>query len=296
MDGSSFTIPDLGEVVADVLGREIGVEVALGQSDEELRHAATGRREDLARGLTPFVCEVRHERADLARVECLREAGEHVLGHAGEADRGDGVDLDVELAALDREDAREADEAHLRSAVVGLAEVAEDARVRARVDDAAEALVAHDHPGRHGHVERTHEVGRDHGLEELRSHVVERLVAQDAGVVDDDVDGAEGVEGGLHDGFTALGGGDRVVVGDSNAAELLDLLDDEVRRAVVVAFAIHAATEVVDDHEGTATRQLESMAAAEATSGSGDDGDLAIQGQGRLSTHVGNSFRLSRFD
>ena len=57
-------------------------------------------------------------------------------------------------------------------------------------------------------------------------HVLERLVAQDAGVVDDDVDPAEGVERGLDDGLAALGRGDAVVVGDGLAAGGLDLVDD----------------------------------------------------------------------
>ena len=67
------------------------------------------------------------------------------------------------------------------------------------------------------------------GLEQLGGHVVERLVAQDAGVVDDDVDRAERVERGLHDGLAALGGGHAVGVGDGLAAEAVDLLDDLLR-------------------------------------------------------------------
>ena len=51
-----------------------------------------------------------------------------------ERQRGDRVGLDVVLGALDGEHAGEADEAHLRRAVVGLAEVAEDARPPTTVD------------------------------------------------------------------------------------------------------------------------------------------------------------------
>jgi len=59
---------------------------------------------------------------------------------------------------------------------------------------------------------------------------VERLVPQDAGVVDDDVDRAELVEGRLDDGLAALGGGDAVRVGDGDAAEVVDLLGGLVGR------------------------------------------------------------------
>ena len=58
----------------------------------------------------------------------------------------------------------------------------------------------------------------DDRVEQVGRHVVERLVAQDAGVVDDDVDPAERVERGLHDGLAALGRGDAVGVGDGLAA------------------------------------------------------------------------------
>ena len=63
------------------------------------------------------------------------------------------------------------------------------------------------------------------GVDQVGRHVVERLVAQDAGVVDHDVDGAERVDGRLHDGLAALGRGDAVAVGDGLAPERLDLVD-----------------------------------------------------------------------
>jgi uncharacterized protein YfiM (DUF2279 family) len=53
----------------------------------------------------------------------------------------------------------------------------------------------------------------------------ERDVAQDAGVVDEDVDRPNASIGGLDDGVAVL---DRVVVGDRGAAGGLDLVDDLV--------------------------------------------------------------------
>ena len=132
----------------------------------------------------------------------------------------------------------EPDEAHLRGAVVRLAEVAEDAGRRRRVDDAAVALLAHLDERRPGDVERALQVDVDDRVDEVGRLVVERLVAQDAGVVDDDVDALEGVERGLHDRRAALDRGDRVVVGDGLAAGGLDLVDDLLRRAGVGAGAV----------------------------------------------------------
>ncbi len=79
------------------------------------------------------------------------------------------------------------------------------------------------------------------GIEEVGIHVVERLVAQDAGVVDHDVDLAERVDRALHDRRAALGGGDGVGVGDGLAAGRLDLVDDELGRALVAPGAVDGA-------------------------------------------------------
>ncbi len=106
-------------------------------------------------------------------------------------------------------------------------------------------------------------------------HLVERDVAQDAGVVDDDVDAAARVDRGLDDLVAVLDG---VVVGDGLAAGGLDLLDDLVgggRRALPVAGA--AAAEVVDDDLGAARGEQQRVRAAEAVAGAGDDGDSSVE-------------------
>jgi hypothetical protein len=58
-------------------------------------------------------------------------------------------------------------------------------------------------------------------------HILEADIAQDAGIVDEDIDAAEGVDGCLDDGFPVL---DRVVVGDRFAACGADGVDDFVCR------------------------------------------------------------------
>ena len=131
--------------------------------------------------------------------------------------------------------------------VVGLAEAAEDAGARRRAHHAAVALLAHVRPGRRGDVVGAVEVDVDHRVPEVGRHVVERLVAEDAGVVDDDVDASEGVERGLHDRRSALGRRHRIGVGDSLAAECRDLVDHPLGGALVAAGAVDRSAEVVDD-------------------------------------------------
>jgi hypothetical protein len=69
-------------------------------------------------------------------------------------------------------------------------------------------------------------------------HVLEADVAQDAGIVDEDVDAPKRVNGRLDDGLALL---DRVVVGDGLASSGADLVDDLVgglhgRRQLMLCF------------------------------------------------------------
>ena len=103
-------------------------------------------------------------------------------------------------------------------------------------------------------------------------HLLERRVAEDAGVVDDDVDALPRVERALDDLRAVL---DRVVVGDGLAARGLDLLDDLVGRGGRLAAARVAAAEVVDDDLRAARREEQRVRAAEAVAGARDDGDAS---------------------
>src|SRR5690606_25553036 len=78
---------------------------------------------------TGFAAQVHHQRADQLGLELLEHLRrDQPFGHAGAAGRGDGVDEDVVLAAFDGQGASETVEAELGHAVVGLTEVAVDAR------------------------------------------------------------------------------------------------------------------------------------------------------------------------
>ena len=117
----------------------------------------------------------------------------------------------------------------------------------------------------------------DDGLDHLGGEVVERLVTQDAGVVDDDVDGAERVDRGLDDSLAAVSGGHRVGVGHGLATEIDDLLGDPLGRSGVATLAADGTAEVVDHEPGAASGELERMFTAEAAAGAGDDRDLAVE-------------------
>ena len=110
----------------------------------------------------------------------------------------------------------------------------------------------------------------------LLRHLRERDIAEDAGVVDDDVDAAERVDRGLDDLVAVL---DRVVVGDRLAAGGLDLLDHLVGGRRALALAVDAAAEVVDHDARAARREQESVGPTEAVAGTGHDGDAIVETQ-----------------
>ncbi len=114
------------------------------------------------------------------------------------------------------------------------------------MDEAAVALLFHHPEGRLTDVERPLEVHGDNRVQVGRVELGEALVAKNASVVDDDVDGPVGVQRGLHDGRAPLRRGYRLVVGDGLATRLDDLLDHLLGWAVASASPVGIPPQVVD--------------------------------------------------
>jgi|GEM_PF-3850608 len=105
-------------------------------------------------------------------------------------------------------------------------------------------------------------------------HLVEALVAQDAGVVHHHIDTTESFQRVLHD---LLAVGDRVVVGHCRTAGLADLLDHQIGRRAAGAFTLSAAAQIIDQHLGTMTGEQQRMGAAEAATGAGHYYNLVFE-------------------
>ena len=116
----------------------------------------------------------------------------------------------------------------------------------------------------------------DHRVPLVLLHVHEHAVAEDARVVDEDVQAAELVDRLLDHPLRAGEVGDVLAVRDRFAAERLDLADDVVSRAFVRAFAGERGAEVVDD-DLRARARAQRVLAADSTAGAGDDRDLPTQ-------------------
>ena len=108
-------------------------------------------------------------------------------------------------------------------------------------------------------------------------HLVEQDIAQDTGIVDDDIDLAEGVDGILDDALRAVPFRNGPEARDRDTARGHDLVGDAAGRTGIAAVAAKRNAEIIDDNTGTpACRQLGDTFANTAT-GTGDDDDLAVK-------------------
>ena len=106
------------------------------------------------------------------------------------------------------------------------------------------------------------------------------------GVVDQDVEAAEGVDRLLHHRRGLLEVGDVGAVGDGLAAQRLDLGDDLVGDLGGRALAGAGGAEVVDHDLGALPGELEGVGAADAATRSGDDRDASFEDAGHGSPSV----------
>ena len=108
----------------------------------------------------------------------------------------------------------------------------------------------------------------DDGVEVVVAHLPQHRVAQHAGVGDEDVEAAEGVDRRLHELLRGLGRADRGDDRDGPAALRLDGGD---------RLGGGGGVDVVDDDGCALSGELRGVGEAEAAARAGDDGDLAVE-------------------
>ena len=111
----------------------------------------------------------------------------------------------------------------------------------------------------------------------LFGHVDEHPVAQDARVVDEDVEIAERLDRGVDEALRTFPVGDVVAVDDRLATTGADLLDHLLSRGDVGPGAVVRRAEVVDDDLGTFGGEVQGMLAADAAPGAGDDRNASVE-------------------
>ncbi len=209
------------------------------------------------------------------------ELGGHgldIVGHARLGHGRNGVDGDSILREFERPYPREAGDAGFGGAVVRLAEVPHEAGVGGGIDDPARDVVVFHVPGGGATaIKRSVEMDGDHRPPFVVFHLGERLVAEDARIVHEDVEATEVLERGLHDPLGAFGVGYGVGVRHGRPARLADLRDHGLRHRGAAAAAVPRDADVVDHELRPFGRQGQGMSPAQPSAGSGDDRDFSFE-------------------
>ncbi len=123
----------------------------------------------------------------------------------------------------------------------------------------------------------------DDQVEIGRLHFGEALVAQDPGVVDQDVHAAPGFLRACDQRQHLVEFGDRAAIGDRLAAAFQDFLDNLLRR-VRRACAIAGPAQIVDHDFGATFCEFQRIGAAKATARSGYDCDASFERNGHTAS------------
>jgi len=208
--------------------------------------------------------------------------GHQTLGHTGGGGRGQGVDADVVLGAFQGQGLHETHQGQFGRAVVGLAEITVQAGAGRGHQNAAVFLLDHVRPHGLGAVHGAHQVHVQHQAEIRQVHLGKGLVAQDACIVDQNVDTAPGVDGLLHHGLHSLIVGHRGAIGQGLAASGTNLVHHGLGRTHRTAAAVHLAAQIVDQHLGAARGQQQGMFATQSAAGTGHNGYTTLE----IQTHT----------
>ena len=203
--------------------------------------------------------------------------GHQPFGHARGGRGGQGVDMDVVLGAFQGQGLHQPHLGQLGSAIVALTKVAIQTGGRGGHHDAPVLLGHHVRPHRLAAVRRAHQVHIHHQAEVVHAHLGKALVTQNAGIVDQHIHAAPGVDGLLHHGLHRCKVGHRGCVGQGLAARSTNLVHHLLRRTCGATAAVHGTAQVIDQHPGAAGRQGQRMLTPQAATCARDDGYAAFE-------------------
>ena len=185
-----------------------------------------------------------------------------LLGHlGGDKAWSHGVRGYAELAQLDCQGLGEALDAGLGGRVVGLTAVALGGR-GGQVDDPAMALGSHMRLGGFGHQERAAQVDVHDGVPVLDRHLEDQVVADDAGIVDQDGRGTKLHRDSFHGSLDLIGLADVDTHGEGTATGRRDRQHRLGARAFI---------EVQDCDRVSVLRQTNGRCGSDASGCAGDD-------------------------
>ncbi len=216
---------------------------------------------------------------DHLRLHRRKLGGVDAFRHPRDGGGDDDVGLHAHVLALDRGGVGQTHEPGLAQRVVGVVGLAVEPVDRAGQDDPAIALRGHQREAFAHHVERALEVDGQHAFEIVVGDFGQGAPAHVAGAVDQHIDAAEGVEGGLDDGPGAFGRGDAVQAGNGLAPGGADFVHQGVSGAFVGRVAGHRDARVVDHDLRPARGEQQRIGPPEPAPAPGDHGDAIVEAQ-----------------
>jgi hypothetical protein len=203
------------------------------------------------------------------------------FGHARPRGRGDRVDRDPVAAQLRGGHQRQRRDTGLGGRIVALPDAALQPGARTRVDDpgvngsAFLGLCAPVAAAWRKGAKCPFEVDAEDGVPLVFTGVGQHAIPDEAGVVDQNVQPAEGVDGGLDQVFRSLPVGHIITIDDGFAAALI--FSTTARAALALPGTVQRDADVVDHHQGTFGSEGTRVRLADAASRSGDDHHPAVE-------------------
>ena len=223
--------------------------------------------------------EIKQSRRDRFR----RENGEHFgrhqsLGHPRGGRRCEAVHSNVVLRAFDGKRLHQTHQRHLGGTVVGLPKIAIQTGRRGGHHDAPVLLRTHDVPHRLGANGCTHQMHVKHQTKIAQCHFAEAFVAQNARVVNQNIDAAPRVNRSSNHG----GNGDfishRSVIGNSRSTCGTYLIDHPIGGGQRSIASPRCGEAKIIDYDFRATRgECERVLSAEAAASAGNNGHFAVK-------------------
>jgi hypothetical protein len=149
-------------------------------------------------------------------------------------------------------------------------------RLGTRIHNDAGALLAEHHGGVPNEVEVSLKVNRNHTIPFLFAHVEDHAVPQVSGVVDQDVQPPEIIEGLLDGALAVVVLSDVSIVRHSSTAYRLDFVRDLLRRRPVITLPGLSAANVVYNDGDTLPCQFKRFSPPDAPTCVGDDSHVAF--------------------
>jgi hypothetical protein len=233
---------------------------------------------DLARYRTPLAAQQHDGGSDLSGIDVTGDVLRKYVAEPGQRKWRNAIYLDAERLSGEPHTVHQSDDACLCHAVCHAVDLAVKADLARREHDTAVALGRKDRPRSLGDQKRADQMNVDHIAQVFERRIGEGVAPVVAGIVDHDIERAEGVDRTLHHRHCRLRIGDAAVIRNRVAACRRDLGDDRVsERALARIVATYVDAWIIHHDRSATLGQLQRIGAAKPSPGARHQRDVAVE-------------------